>query len=51
MIVFLVLCPPSLLAVALGPDTISVWMVAAVLNAALYASIRALVLKLLQRTG
>ena len=54
MIVFVVLCPPSLLSVALDPEVGSngfyvLWTVVALLNAALYATIRALVTKRLQR--
>ena len=48
MIVLVVLCPPSLLSVAVDPEVGSngyyvMWTVIAVMNAALYATIRTLI--------
>lgn len=51
MLLFVVLCPPSLLAVALGTDVLPIWIVVALLNAALYVGVRALAIKLLRRSG
>ena len=54
MILFVVLCPPSLLAVAFDPDVGSngfylLWTVIALMNAGLYATIRTLLFRRLQR--
>jgi hypothetical protein len=54
MIVFVVLCPPSLLSIAFDPEVGTnnyyfLWTVIALLNAGLYASVRALVSRRLQR--
>ena len=54
MILFIVLCPPSLLSVVFDPDVGSngfylLWTVVALMNAGLYATIRALLFKRLQR--
>ena len=48
MIVFVILCPPSLLSIAFGPEVGTnhfyfLWIVIALLNAGLYATVRALV--------
>jgi hypothetical protein len=54
MILLVVLCPPSLLSTAFEPEVGSnsfylLWTVIAVMNAALYATIRALLSRRLQR--
>lgn len=54
MIVFVVLCPPSLLSIASNPEIgtnyyYSLWTAIALLNAGLYATVRALVSRRLQR--
>ena len=54
MVVFVVLCPPSLLSVAVDPeigtkDFYAIWTVIGLLNAALYATIRMFLSKRLQR--
>jgi len=54
MMVFVVLCPPSLLSVALDPDVGTnsfyvLWTVIALLNAGLFATVRALLTRRLQR--
>ena len=54
MIVFVVLCPPSLLSIASNPEVgtnyyYSLWTAIALLNAGLYATVRALVSRRLQR--
>jgi len=54
MIVFVILCPPSVLSVAFDPEVgtnsfYALWVVIGLLNAALYAGVRALVFKRLQR--
>ena len=54
MILFVVLCPPSLLSVAFDPDVGSngfylLWTLVALMNAGLYATIRVLLFKRLQR--
>jgi len=54
MVVFIVLCPPSLLSVALHTELGSnnfyfLWVVIGLLNGALYAAIRILVSRRLQR--
>ena len=48
MTVFVILCPPSLLSVAIDPEVgtngyYSLWAVIAVLNAGLYATVRRLI--------
>ena len=53
MVVFIVLCPPSLLSIAFDPEVGTnnfyfLWTVIALLNAGLYASIRAFVARRLQ---
>jgi len=53
MVVFVVLCPPSLLSIAFDPEFGTnnfyfLWTVIALLNAGLYATVRALVGKRLQ---
>ena len=53
MVVFIVLCPPSLLSIAFDPEIGTnnfyfLWTVIALLNAGLYATIRALVARRLQ---
>jgi len=54
MLVFAVLCPPSLLALAIDPPAETtafylLWTVIALLNAGLYASVRTFVSRRLQR--
>jgi hypothetical protein len=54
MVVFVVLCPPSLLSVAFDPEVGTnsfyfLWTVIAFLNAGLYATVRAFVGRRLQR--
>jgi len=54
MVLFVVLCPPSLLSIALDPDVGSnafylLWTLVALLNAGLYASVRVLLLRRMQR--
>jgi hypothetical protein len=54
MIVLVILCPPSLLSVAVDPevgtnDYYLLWTLIALLNAGLYATIRALLIRRLQR--
>jgi hypothetical protein len=54
MMVFVVLCPPSLLSIASNPEVGTnnyyfLWTVIALLNAGLYATVRALVSRRLQR--
>jgi len=54
MLVFVVVCPPSLLSIAFDPEVGTnnfyfLWTVIAILNAGLYATIRALVGRRLQR--
>ena len=54
MLAFVVLCPPSLLSVALDPDVGTssfylLWTVIALLNACLFATVRALLTIRLQR--
>jgi hypothetical protein len=54
MIVFVILCPPSLLSVAVDPEVGSnafyvTWALIALANAALYATVRTLVFRRLQR--
>ena len=54
MMVFIVLCPPSLLSVAFDPELgaknfYAIWTVIGMMNAALYATIRVFVSKRLQR--
>lgn len=54
MISFVVLCPPSLLIVAFDPDVGSngfylLWTLIALMNASLYATIRVLLFRRLQR--
>ena len=54
MIVFVVLCPPSLLSVAFDPELgtkgfYAVWTVVGLMNAGLYATIRMFVSRRLQR--
>jgi len=54
MLVFVFLCPPSLLSVALDPDVGTnsfyvLWTVIALLNAGLFATVRALVTRRQQR--
>jgi hypothetical protein len=54
MIVLVVLCPPSLFSIAVDPEVGSnsfyvLWTVIAVMNAGLYATIRALLSRRLQR--
>jgi hypothetical protein len=53
MVVFVVLCPPSLLSIAFDPEVGTnnfyvLWTVIALLNAGLYATVRALVGRRLQ---
>src|SRR5215467_7381605 len=56
MLVFVVLCPPSVLSLAFGTIEIGshsfylLWAVIAALNAALYASVRALIARVAQRS-
>jgi hypothetical protein len=54
MIVLVILCPPSLLSVAADPeagtnDYYLLWTLIALLNAGLYATVRALLIRRLQR--
>jgi hypothetical protein len=54
MIVLVILCPPSLLSVAVDPevgtnDYYLLWTLIALLNAGLYATVRALLIRRLQR--
>jgi len=54
MIFFVILCPPSLLSIAFDPEVgtngfYALWAVVAIMNAGLYATIRALVFRRLQR--
>jgi len=54
MVGFVVLCPPSLLSIAFDPEVGTnnfyfLWTVIAILNAGLYATIRAFVARRLQR--
>ena len=56
MLAFVVLCPPSVLSLAFGAIEIGshsfflLWAVIAALNAALYASIRALIARIANRS-
>jgi len=54
MLIFVVLCPPSLLSMAFDPEVgtngfYALWTVIALMNAGLYATIRVLVSRRLQR--
>jgi len=54
MILFLVLCPPSLLSIAFDPEVGTnafylLWTLVALMNAGLYASVRVLLIRRLQR--
>jgi len=54
MILFLVLCPPSLLSITFDPEVGTnafylLWTLVALLNAGLYATVRALLLRRLER--
>jgi len=56
MMLFVFLCPPSLLSVAMDPEVGTsnfyfLWTVIALLNAGLYATVRALISGRLQRRG